>query len=261
MDLPVRKKPSALQKEALIEKYDLGPVLADVREIIDLPSAIWTVVTRGGWIPPLVMVISWFTANDAPTWLRFMFAMGGGFMAVATGFFLGMLLLTQQRLESGRRAISHSLEAVERIHADINALRDGERNREQVIEMADNLMTGVVLPAVDEVALVVPLPKFVVGPLADVVTWAPKRIVHRGVMKSVEALPWEEMGARIEERATTVALRSESVQGFRENYAHLRTRVEEHARKATTVTTVTLAVLLTASVIPILFWLAIGRLL
>lgn len=256
------------KKDELAAKYDLAPLFDDIRSIIDVPGAIQTVVKWSAIVPVVSMVLAILVTTGESPWMRFPYTIAAGAISLAAAAALGVFVLLRRRFESAEKAIGRTLETVEQIHGDLSELRDGERNRGQVIAMAENLVSGVVLPAMDEAVLLVPqtslpipIPDFLVTPLARAITWGPKRVVERGVMKSVEALPWEDMVQKLENQAQTAAEASEFLTVIREGYSEVQGKLEHYTRMAARVSQGPVLIFLVLSIIPILIWLALGLIL
>jgi len=248
----------AKRDEELINRYNLRPVFDDIQEIVDLPSAITKVLVTASIVPVVVTVLSYVLAGGLDAWLRIPFALMGGVVSLGAAILLGVVRLSRERFGSVQRAIARTLTSLEAIHTDIDALRDGERTKAQVTDLAQSLVTGVAFPAMDSAALMLPLPKFVTGPLVTAAMHFPKKAVEKGVMSSIESMQWDELSAKIEDSAKAAVASTDLVKAASSMYAEAQARIESTTRRAMQLTQGPLIAVLAISILPILVWLLLA---
>jgi len=248
----------AKRDEELINRYNLRPVFDDIQDIVDLPGAITKVLITAAVVPVVMTIVTWLLAGGLDGWLRVPFALVGGVLSLGAAVLLGVFRLTRERFGMAQRAIGRTLTSLETIHTDIDALRDGERTKAQVTTLAENLVTGVAFPAMDSAALMLPLPRFVTGPLVTAAMHFPKRIVEKGVMNSIESMEWDQLSVKIEDGAKAAVDSTAIAQKASAMYADAQSRIESTTRRAVQLTQGPLLVVLAVSIIPIVVWLLLA---
>jgi len=248
----------ARRDEELINRYNLRPVFDDIQEIVHLPGAISKVLITAAVVPCVMTVLTWLLAGGLNWWLRIPFALIGGVLSLGAAVLLGVFRLTRERFGMAQRAVGRTLTSLESIHMDMDALRNGERTKSKVTALSQNLINGVVFPAMDSAALMLPLPTFVTGPFVTAAMYFPKRIVEKGVMTSIESMEWDELSVKIENSAKAAVESTEVAKKASAMYADAQARIESTTQRAVRLTQGPLIAVLAVSTVPIVLWLLLA---